>query len=152
MRCVIQRTGPAAVRIAGETVGCITAGLVVLVAFTARDGEAELRWMAQKIPALRLFNDSEGRINRSLREVGGGILLVSQFTLYGDCRKGNRPSFVGSAPAERAESLYTRFATLLKQVWPETAEGKFGAMMDVELINEGPVTVIVDRNPPEARP
>ncbi len=150
MRCVIQRSGPAAVTIAGEVVGEIRRGLVVLAAFTGRDGEAELAWMARKIPALRLFNDEKGLINLPLREVGGGILLVSQFTLYGDCRKGNRPSFVASAPPERARELYGRFAALLREQWPEVREGVFGASMAVSLVNEGPVTVIVDRDPPEA--
>jgi len=150
MRCVIQRSGPARVRIDGEIVGSIDSGLVVLVAFKPADGETELTWMARKIPSLRLFNDAQGRINCSLREVGGGILLVSQFTLYGDCRKGNRPSFVGSAPADQAAALYRRFAELLNQEWPDTAGGRFGAMMDVELVNQGPVTVIVDRDPPRA--
>lgn len=148
MRCVIQRSGPARVHIDGKVVGSIDSGLVVLAAFTSADGEEELTWMARKIPSLRLFNDAQGRINCSLREVGGGILLVSQFTLYGDCRKGNRPSFVGSAPADRAAALYRQFAVLLKREWPDTAGGRFGAMMDVELVNQGPVTVIVDRDPP----
>ncbi len=152
MRCVIQRTGPARVRIDGESVGSIAEGLVVLAAFTAQDSEEGLRWMARKIPALRLFNDAEGRINLSLQEVGGGILLVSQFTLYGDCRKGNRPSFIGSAPPAQAEILYGRFANLLREEWPDVAEGRFGAVMDVELVNRGPVTVIVDRERKEKLP
>jgi D-tyrosyl-tRNA(Tyr) deacylase len=147
MRCVIQRSGPARVCIEGETVGSIDSGLVVLVAFTPQDGEAELRWMAKKIPSLRLFNDPAGRINCSLREVGGGILLISQFTLYGDCRRGNRPSFVGSAAADQAAALYRQFADILRQEWPHTAEGRFGAMMEVALVNQGPVTIIVDRDP-----
>ncbi len=152
MRCVIQRTGPARVRIDGESVGSIAEGLVVLAAFTAQDSEEELRWMARKIPALRLFNDAEDRINLSLQEVGGGILLVSQFTLYGDCRKGNRPSFIGSAPLAQAEILYGRFANLLREEWPDVAEGRFGAVMDVELVNRGPVTVIVERERKEKLP
>ena len=147
MRCVIQRSGPAAVSIAGETVGAIDRGLVVLAAFTAADTRRELEWMARKIPSLRLFNDDEGKINLSLRDVGGGILLISQFTLYGDCRKGNRPSFIGSAPPDQAERLYGEFGDLLRAEWGEVAEGRFGAMMDVGLVNEGPVTVIVDRDP-----
>jgi D-tyrosyl-tRNA(Tyr) deacylase len=148
LRCVIQRVGPARVRIEGETVGAIERGLVVLVAFTAADTEVELAWMARKIPSLRLFNDDQGRINLSLRETSGGILLISQFTLYGDCRKGNRPSFVRSAGPETAQALYDRFGRLLRREHPEVAEGRFGARMDVELVNAGPVTVVVDRDPP----
>ncbi len=106
--------------------------------------------MARKLPDLRIFNDDEGKMNLSLRDVGGGILLVSQFTLYGDCRKGNRPSYVGSAPPARAEALYARFGVLLREQWPQVAEGRFGAMMDVSLLNRGPVTVIVDREAQEA--
>ena len=145
MRCVIQRSGPARVDIDGQTVGAIDGGLVVLVAFAPDDTEVELAWMARKLTNLRVFPDEEGRMNRSLREAGGGILLVSQFTLYGDCRKGNRPSFVGSAPPDRAEALYRRFGELLRDAWPDVAEGRFGAMMDVMLTNRGPVTLVVDR-------
>jgi len=148
MRCVVQRSGPARVAIAGETTGAIDGGLVVLAAFAPTDTEAELAWMARKLPNLRLFLDGEGKMNRCLREVGGGILLVSQFTLYGDCRKGNRPSYVGAAPPEQAEALYRRFGALLREAWPTVAEGRFGAAMQVTLVNQGPVTVIVDRDAP----
>jgi len=147
---VIQRSGPARVDIDGRTAGAIDSGLVVLAAFAPTDTEAELAWMARKLPDLRIFNDDEGKMNRSLRDVGGGILLVSQFTLYGDCRKGNRPSYTGSAPPAQAESLYTRFGALLREQWPHVAEGRFGAMMAVALTNFGPVTVIVDRDAAEA--
>ena len=146
MRCVVQRVDAAEVRVARETVGRIGRGLLVLAAFAADDGEAEMDWMARKLVALRLFNDDEGRINLSLRDVGGGLLLVSQFTLYGDCRRGNRPSFVGSAPPDVARDLYARFGERLRAEWPEVAEGVFGAAMDVSLTNSGPVTVIVDRD------
>lgn len=146
MRCVVQRVGGAEVRVEGAVTGRIGGGLLVLAAFAPDDGEAELAWMARKLVDLRLFNDDHGRINLSLRDVGGGILLVSQFTLYGDCRKGNRPSFVGSAPPETARALYARFGELLREVWPEVAEGVFGAAMEVSLTNSGPVTVIVDRD------
>ena len=132
-------------RIDGAAVGGIGRGLVFLAAFAPGDGERELAWMARKIPSLRLFGDDAGRLNLSLREAGGGILLVSQFTLYGDSRKGNRPSFTGSAAPADAERLYRRFGELLRAAWPEVAEGRFGAMMDVELVNAGPVTVLVDR-------
>ncbi len=145
MRCVIQRSGPARVAVDDQTTGAIARGLVVLAAFAPGDGEAELAWMARKLPNLRIFPDDEGRLNRSLREVGGGILLVSQFTLYGDCRKGQRPSFIGSAPPALAERLYGRFGELLRGEWSEVAEGRFGAMMKVELVNDGPVTLVIDR-------
>ncbi|MEN8005585.1 MAG: D-aminoacyl-tRNA deacylase [Candidatus Krumholzibacteriota bacterium] len=145
MRCVVQRSGPALVRIEGETVGRIDSGLVVLAAFGPDDTTAELSWMARKLPRLRIFNDTDGKMNLSLRDVGGGILLVSQFTLYGNCRKGMRPSFTGSAPPERARKLYEEFGHLLRGEWPTVAEGNFGAMMEVELVNDGPVTLVVDR-------
>ena len=148
MRCVVQRSGPARVDIDGQTVGAIDHGLVVLAAFAPGDTDTELQWMARKLPDLRLFNDDQGKMNRSLREAGGGILLVSQFTLYGNCRKGNRPSFVGSAPPELAADLYRRFGRLLRDQWPEVAEGVFAASMQVSLQNDGPVTVIVEREAP----
>lgn len=150
MRCVIQRSGPARVTIDGREVGAIERGLVVLAAIAPTDTEAELEWMARKLPDLRIFEDADGKMNVSLREGGGGILLVSQFTLYGDCRKGNRPSFTGSAPPARAELMYEKFGGILRRHWPDVAEGRFGAMMDVELTNRGPVTVIIDRDAPAA--
>jgi len=146
LRCVVQRSGPARVTVDGRVTGRIERGLVVLAAFGPGDTEAELAWMARKLPRLRIFRDGEDRMNLSLQEAGGGILLVSQFTLYGDCRKGLRPSFTRSAPPDRARALYERFAVLLRQQWPEVAEGEFGAMMAVELLNDGPVTLILDRD------
>ncbi|MBC8424488.1 D-tyrosyl-tRNA(Tyr) deacylase [bacterium] len=146
MRCVVQRVSRAEVRVEGEMTGRIGPGLLVLAAFAPGDGEAELAWMARKLVNLRLFNDDEDRINLSLRDTGGGILLVSQFTLYGDCRKGNRPSFVGSAQPEAAAELYARFGRILRETWPEVAEGRFGARMEVSLTNSGPVTVTLDRD------
>jgi len=145
MRCVVQRSGPASVVIDGDTVGAIDGGLVVLAAFAPGDTEAELTWMARKLPDLRVFNDQDGKMNLSLRDVGGGILLVSQFTLYGDCRKGNRPSYVHSAAPAAAEAMYERFAALLREQWPVVGEGRFGAAMEVTLTNHGPVTLIIDR-------
>jgi len=145
MRCVVQRSGPAQVTVAGEVTGSIDGGLVVLVGFGPGDTEQELSWIARKLPRLRIFRDHEERMNVSLSEVGGGILLVSQFTLYGDCRKGQRPSFVDSAPPEQAEALYVRFAELLRAEWPRVAEGVFGAMMQVSLTNDGPVTLLLER-------
>jgi D-tyrosyl-tRNA(Tyr) deacylase len=148
MRCVVQRSGPASVVIDGETVGSITGGLVVLAAFGPADTTAELSWMARKLPRLRIFRDAEDKMNLSLKDVGGGILLVSQFTLYGNCRKGMRPSFIGSAPPQQARELYEEFGRLLRQEWPTVAEGRFGEMMDVSLVNDGPVTLVIDREAP----
>jgi len=148
MRCVVQRSGPARVQIDGETVGRIDGGLVVLAAFAPTDTEQQLAWMARKLPDLRLFDDAGGKLNLSLRDTGGGILLISQFTLYGDCRKGNRPSYVGSASPDQAAGLYARFGALLREQWPEVAEGRFAASMEVSLVNQGPVTVILDRDAP----
>ena len=145
MRCVVQRSGPARVDIAGETVGAIEGGLVVLAAFAPSDTAAEMAWVARKLPSLRVFNDADGKMNLCLRDVGGGILLVSQFTLYGNCRRGNRPSFVGSAPPDQAAALYARFGELLRQEWPTVAEGRFAASMAVSLTNQGPVTLILER-------
>ncbi len=152
MRCVVQRSGPARVDIDGQTVGSIDRGLVVLAAFAATDTVQELTWMARKLPDLRIFNDDQGKMNVSLRDVGGGILLISQFTLYGTCRKGNRPSYVGSANPEAAAALYDQFGTLLRTQWPTVAEGRFQATMDVTLTNQGPVTLLVEREAPEASP
>ena len=148
MRCVVQRSGPARVTVDGQVTGAIESGLVVLAGFGPGDTETELAWMARKLPRLRIFRDDEDRMNRSLLDVGGGILLVSQFTLYGDCRKGQRPSFVGSAPPDEARALYARFGELLRAEGPEIQEGVFGAMMDVSLTNDGPVTLILEREAP----
>jgi D-aminoacyl-tRNA deacylase len=148
MRCVVQRSGPASVEVDGAIVGSINFGMVVLAAFAATDGEPELAWMARKLPGLRMFCDREGKLNLSLRETEGEILLISQFTLYGDCRKGHRPSYTGSAPAGQAEALYRRFGELLRGQWPKVSEGIFGTSMSVSLVNEGPVTLILDRAAP----
>lgn len=149
MRCVVQRSGPAKVTVDGRVKGEIERGLVVLAAFSPGDTQAELDWMARKLTRLRIFRDEEDRMNLSLTDVGGGILLVSQFTLYGDCRKGQRPSFVGSAPPDLARSLYEDFGAKLRDLWPTVAEGEFGAMMEVSLVNDGPVTLILDREAPK---
>ena len=134
------------VRIAGEAVGTIGPGFLVLAAFRAGDDEDALAWMADKVVSLRLMSDGEGRMNVGLDEVGGQLLVVSQFTLYGDARKGRRPSFVDSAPPEIATPLYERFVTLLEERAPgRVATGRFGAAMEVELVNDGPVTLVLDR-------
>ncbi len=148
MRCVVQRSGPARVTEDGKVTGAIDSGLVVLAGFAPGDTEAELDWMARKLPRLRIFRDDDDRMNRSLADVGGGILLVSQFTLYGNCRKGQRPSFVGSAPPDLARSLYESFGEMLRGEWPRVAEGVFGAMMEVSLTNDGPVTLVLEREAP----
>lgn len=145
MRVVVQRVSRAEVRIDGDVSGSIGRGLAVLVGFTAGDGDDELRWMADKIRQLRIFADDEGRMNRSLDEVGGELLLVSQFTLYGDVRKGRRPSFVHAAPPDEAEALYDRFVDICREGTIPVATGRFGAMMDVDLVNDGPVTLVIER-------
>lgn len=130
----------------GEVVGEIGPGLVLLVGFTQEDGEEALGWMADKILGLRVFNDRDGKMNLSLEEVGGDVLVVSQFTLYGDTRKGRRPSFVHAAPPDLAIPLYERFLDLLREKASGRVEsGEFGAMMDVALVNAGPVTLVLER-------
>lgn len=130
----------------GEVVGEIGSGLVLLVGFTQEDGEEALGWMADKILGLRVFNDRDGKMNLSLEEVGGDVLVVSQFTLYGDTRKGRRPSFVHAAPPDLAIPLYERFLDLLREKASGRVEsGEFGAMMDVALVNAGPVTLVLER-------
>ncbi|MHB8080163.1 MAG: D-aminoacyl-tRNA deacylase [Candidatus Krumholzibacteriia bacterium] len=148
---MIQRVSRAEVRVEGTVTGRIADGLLVLAAFAADDDEPTLRWMAAKLPALRIFGDAAGRLERPLREVGGGLLLVSQFTLYGDCRQGRRPGFTRAAAPEQARGLYARFAALLRAEGVDVAEGVFGAMMDVELVNAGPVTLIVERDAAAAK-
>ena len=145
MRAVIQRVNDAAVRVNGAVVGAIGPGLMVLLGVAPDDGEAEARWLANRIAGLRVFPEDEGNMNRSLLETGGGALVVSQFTLYGDCRKGRRPSFVDAAPPQLAEPLYERFCELLFEEGVQLVErGRFGAHMHVQMRNDGPVTLILD--------
>lgn len=144
MRCVIQRVRKAAVRVDGKTVGAIDAGFLVLLAVHRGDTASDAEWMVRKIPQLRLFADDAGKFDRDLRETGGAVLLVSQFTLYGDCRKGRRPSFSDSAPPTQAQSLFDAVADGLRTSGIRVETGVFGAHMDVELLNDGPVTVILD--------
>lgn len=151
MRVVLQRVSEASVSVDGREVASIGSGLLLLAAFTAEDGEAELGWMAQKVLRLRVFADDAGKMNRSIEDVGGEILVVSQFTLYGDARKGRRPSFVRAARPAAARRLYDAFVgALRKSSDTPVEEGEFGAMMDVALVNEGPVTLILERAPSEA--
>ncbi len=144
MRAVVQRVARAKVTVADEVVGEIGHGLLVLLAVAPTDTAEAADWLAEKIAHLRLFADGDGKMNRAVQEIDGGVLVVSQFTLYGDCRKGRRPSFLGAAPPEIAIPLYERFATALRSFGVPTATGRFGADMQVELINDGPVTIIVD--------
>lgn len=146
MRIVLQRVSRARVWVSGRVRGGIGPGMLLLVAFARHDTEDVAAWMADKVLGLRVFADGEGRMNRSLGEVGGDVLVVSQFTLYGDTRKGRRPSFVDAAPPELAIPLYERFVELLRAGSAGTvATGEFGAMMEVELVNDGPVTLVLER-------
>jgi D-tyrosyl-tRNA(Tyr) deacylase len=146
MRAVVQRVARASVTVDGNTVGQIGQGLMILLGVTHGDGEEQARWLAHKIAGLRIFDDEEGKMNRSLLDVGGSALVVSQFTLYGNCRKGKRPSFTGAAQPEIAERLYERFVSLLGEAGVDQVEsGIFGARMRVEIHNDGPVTLILER-------
>ena len=144
MRAVIQRVSEARVKVDGQVTGEIGAGLLVLLGVAKTDDAAAARQLAEKIHGLRLFNDAEEKMNRSLSEAGGAVLAVSQFTLYADCRKGRRPSFDRAAPAELARALYEEFVSALRSLGARVETGIFQAMMDVELVNDGPVTVLVD--------
>jgi D-aminoacyl-tRNA deacylase len=145
MRIVLQRVSRARVTVEGRITGEIGAGLLLLVGFTHGDGDETLVWMAEKVAGLRVFPDDEGKMNRSVAEAGGAALVVSQFTLYGDARRGRRPSFVDAAPPDTAIPLYERFVDALRGTGLRVETGEFGAMMDVELVNDGPVTLILER-------
>jgi len=146
VRVTLQRVSRAEVRVGGEVVGTIGPGHLLLVGFRAGDGLPQIEWMANKILGLRVFLDDDGRMNRSVEEVGGDILVVSQFTLYGDVTKGRRPSFVQAADPETAKALYETFITNLKERTDRKIEtGRFGAMMEVDLVNDGPVTLLLER-------
>lgn len=144
MRAVIQRVSEASVRVDGAVVGEIGRGFLVLLGITHRDGEEQAAWLAKKIAGLRLFEDENGKTNLGLAEVGGAVLAVSQFTLYGDARKGRRPSFVDAARPEQAQPLYESFCAALRGEGLTVAEGVFQAHMQVALVNDGPVTLIVE--------
>jgi len=146
MRAVVQRVARASVTVDGEIVGAIERGFMVLLGVTHTDGEEQARWLASKIAGLRVFEDDDGKMNRSLLDVDGSALVVSQFTLYADCRKGRRPSFTGAAHPETAEPLCERFVELLREAGVAQVEsGVFGAHMMVEIHNDGPVTLVIDR-------
>jgi D-aminoacyl-tRNA deacylase len=145
MRVVLQRVSQAAVQIEGRVVGSIGQGFCLLVGFTHGDTPAQVDWMAEKVAGVRLFSDSDGKMNLGLNDVGGALLVVSQFTLYGDAAKGRRPSFIHAAPPDLAVPLYGRFLEALRARGLRVAAGEFGADMQVEIHNDGPVTLILDR-------
>ena len=145
MRVVLQRVSSAEVRVGERVTGRIARGFLLLVGFTHDDGEAALAWMADKVVGLRLFADAEDKMNLALADVGGALLVVSQFTLYGDAVKGRRPSFIDAARPETAIPLYERFVALLRERVDRVETGEFGAMMDVHLVNDGPVTLLLER-------
>lgn len=144
MRVVVQRSKEASVTVAGEVVGRIEHGLVLLVGITHADSEKEIEFAADKVANLRIFEDAEGKMNHSVLETGGQILSISQFTLYGDCRKGRRPNFMEAARPEQAEPLYELFNRKLREKGLHVETGRFGEMMEVRLLNHGPVTLIVE--------
>lgn len=145
MRALIQRVSYASVTVDGRVVGEIDRGFVVLLGVTHGDSQAEARWLANKVAGLRLFEDNEGKMNLSLFDVEGAVLVVSQFTLYGDARKGRRPSFTDAAPPEQAEPLVDTFVQQLRQRGLPVATGVFGAMMKVAIHNDGPVTLMIEK-------
>jgi len=147
MRLVVQRVGRASVDVAGERIAEIGRGLLLLVGIASGDEDIDFRRAADKVVHLRIFQDDEGRMNRSVVDVGGRILAVSQFTLYGDTRKGRRPSFVGAAAPEVAKPLFDRFVDALRVEGVDVEVGRFGAKMAVELLNDGPVTLVIDVAP-----
>ncbi len=144
MRAVVQRVSRAEVRVGGEVAGAIGPGLLVLLGVAQGDGDGDARAMADKLAALRIFEDAGGKMNLAAGEVGGALLVVSQFTLLGDGRKGNRPSFVEAALPEAADALYQRVCALLREKGLPVATGVFRAQMEVELVNDGPVTILLD--------
>jgi D-tyrosyl-tRNA(Tyr) deacylase len=146
MRIVLQRVSRASVTIGGRVTGAIDQGFCLLVGFTHGDTDAQVDWMADKVVGLRLFSDPQGKMNLGLSDVAGGVLVISQFTLYGDATKGRRPSFIDAAGPNLAEPLYQRFVAALRSRGLEVATGEFGAAMQVEIHNDGPVTLILDRN------
>ena len=145
MRVLLQRVSRAEVRVGERVTGAIRRGFMLLVGFTHTDTESAVAWMADKVAGLRLFNDAEGKMNLGLEDVGGAVLVVSQFTLYGDAQKGRRPSFIDAARPELAIPLYERFVAMLRERGLRVETGEFGAMMDVELVNDGPVTLSLER-------
>ena len=145
MRVVVQRVSQSNVKVSGEIIGEINEGLMVLVSFVDEDNDTDLGWMTKKIINLRIFNDDEGKMNRSVQDIGGDILLISQFTLHGSTKKGNRPSFIKAAKPDFANVMYERFIKVLEQsLGKEIQTGEFGGDMKVSLVNDGPTTIIID--------
>jgi len=144
MRAVIQRVSQAEVRVGTIITGKINRGILVLVGIHRDDSEKDVAWMAEKLVHLRIFEDADGLMNRSLLDISGEMLIVSQFTLLGDCRKGRRPSWSSAAPPDKASSLYLKLVSAVEQLGIRTATGEFQAMMDVSLVNNGPVTLMLD--------
>ena len=145
MRVVVQRVSQSNVKVSGEVIGKIKEGLMVLVSFVDEDNDTDLDWMTKKIVNLRIFNDDEGKMNRSVQDVGGDILLISQFTLHGSTKKGNRPSFIKAAKPDFANVMYMKFIKILEQSLGKGIQtGEFGGDMKVSLINDGPTTIIID--------
>jgi D-aminoacyl-tRNA deacylase len=144
MKACVQRVSQASVTVDGEVIGQIGCGLAVLLGIGQQDTEADAEYLARKLVELRVFEDDQGKMNRGLLEIGGEMLVISQFTLWGDCRKGRRPSFAAAAPPELAERLYEHFVRAVQQLAVRTATGRFGAHMLVALINDGPVTLLVE--------
>lgn len=144
MRAVVQRVTAASVTVAGEVVGEIGPGLMVLLGVATDDTDGDAGQLASKVTELRIFEDDDGKMNRSLLDCGGAMLVVSQFTLFGDCRKGRRPSFIHAAPPERANELYERFVTAVRGTGVSVSTGRFRAEMQVSLVNDGPVTLLLD--------
>ena len=144
MRCVVQRVTEAGVTVAGETIGKIGHGFMVLIGVSVQDGDKDVKYMADKVPNLRIFEDDEGKMNRSLKDVGGSILAVSQFTLYGDARGGRRPSFTEAARPEAANELYEKLVEAWRAQGVHVETGRFRADMQVSLVNDGPVTLLLD--------
>jgi len=145
MRIVLQRVTRASVKVEGGVVGEIGPGLLLLVGVNGRESQEDMEWLADKCVNLRVFPDADGKMNRSLLDAGGEILAVSQFTLYGDCRKGRRPSFDDAAPADKAKGIFDTFLDLLRDNGVDVETGIFGEMMEVHLVNDGPVTLILER-------
>jgi D-tyrosyl-tRNA(Tyr) deacylase len=146
VRIVLQRVKEASVTVAGENISSIEQGLLLLVGIAGRDGEPEADWLAEKVAGLRIMADEEGKMNLSVKDTGGAVLAVSQFTLLADTRKGKRPSFVGAAPPDEAARLFEYFCERLRTAGVEEVEtGRFGAMMYVNLVNDGPVTIVLER-------
>ncbi len=144
MRSVVQRVRHARVSVDEETVGEIAEGILLLVGISADDTDADLDYTIEKVLNLRIFDDADGKMNLSLADTGGGLLIVSQFTLYGDVRKGRRPSYIAAAPPNVAAAAFDRFVAMARERYPNVQTGQFQAMMQVELTNDGPVTILID--------